>query len=93
VLNTLTASELSQVKEYLTYTRHDCRSKVFAAQQEERDELNMQIVAQQKKRIRELERLESVIDRELTERKNQRRDGKNAAKDTNVHHEKAKKIS
>jgi len=54
------------IGEYLQYTRHDARSKVFAAQQNDRDELNMQIVAQQKRRIKELEKLESAVERELS---------------------------
>lgn len=64
----LSTSELNGIAEYLTYTRHDCRAKIFEAQQRDHDDLTPQIIQQQKKRIRDLEKLEAAVERELKQR-------------------------
>jgi len=69
VITTLSVTELTQIGECLQYARHDARAKAFQAQSDPDDCLSVQIIDQQKKRIRNIEKLENAVARELHERR------------------------
>ena len=69
MIPTLSVTELTQIGEVLQYARHDARSKAFQAQSDPDDYLSVQIIDQQKRRIKNIEKLETAVARELHERR------------------------